>query len=372
MNKNIIYVFLIALAGAVIGSFLTFKVLPTQLGHGPAVSQTGGGEKLKEIIVNGKSVVEVSKKIGPAVVNIDTKHLVKVQDDFFSNPFGEESPFEAPPRYIPEQGIGSGVIIRKDGYILTNEHVIHDAQEIKVTLTDKRQFKGKIIGADKSSDIAIVKINADNLPAAELGDSDGMEVGEFVIAIGNPYGYEHTVTFGILSGKERGLSDQSRLYDNLLQTDAAINPGNSGGPLVDMDGKVIGINTAIIPFAQGIGFAIPINTAKNIMDQLITKGKVVRPYIGIHMQDMTPEIAKYLKYSGTTGVLVTGVVPGSPAEKAGLQRGDTILEVNHAKLSSAQELKKIVRSKKVGDQLTLLIWRDGSLTTVELKTAEMP
>jgi serine protease Do len=270
------------------------------------------------------------------------------------------------------QGEGSGVIISNDGYILTNEHVVHGASEITVTLPDKRKFKGQVKAADKLSDIAIVKIGATSLPAAQLGNSDTLPIGSFVIAVGNPYGFQHTVTMGVLSAKGRSIPASGKEFRDLLQTDAAINPGNSGGPLVDLEGRVIGINTAILPDAQGLGFAIPINTARGVMQQLMTNGKVIRPYIGIVMQAVTDQIANYVQLPQTEGVLVRQVVDGSPAAHAGLRQGDVIVAVDGAHVADPESLQSQVRGHHVGDALTLQVWSGKQMHTVTLRVQEMP
>ncbi|MBI2252649.1 MAG: trypsin-like peptidase domain-containing protein [Armatimonadetes bacterium] len=377
-RKNILTYFIFVLIGAMLGSYLTHQFLNWKSPVIKAQANIPG----KTILMFDKNnpIVEVVKKIGPAVVNIDTKHYVKIKpfsnefDEFFKNFFGESSPFEnaEPSRIVPQTGLGSGVIISGDGLVLTNEHVIHQANEINVTLSDKRKFKGKVIGADNTLDLAIVKIEAKNLPYAQLGDSDKLQVGEWVIAIGNPYGYDHTVTVGVLSGKGREISDETKNYENLLQTDAAINRGNSGGPLINVEGKVIGINTAIIPFAQGIGFAIPVNTAKLIKEELIAHHKIIRPYLGIGMQEMSEDIAKYLKMPKIEGILITSVLEGAPAEKSGLQRGDVILEIEHKKVNNPQELRKIIQEYKPNDKITLVVWKDGALKYFRVVLEEKP
>ncbi|NPV53822.1 MAG: PDZ domain-containing protein [Firmicutes bacterium] len=320
------------------------------------------------------TIADVAERVSKAVVNIDTKRVVKVTMSdfpFFDDPFFRQF-FQVPdsrPRTVPAQG--SGFIIRSDGYILTNKHVIEKAKEIKVTLGDGREFDGKVVGADPLYDFAVVKINARNLPTVTLGDSDKIRPGDWAIAIGNPLGLQHTVTAGIISGLARSLEDP-RETGSYIQTDAAINPGNSGGPLVNIRGEVVGINTAIIPSAQGIGFAIPINQPKAVIDDLINKGKVTRPWVGITMQELTKELADYFGLPDTQGVVVTDVVPGSPAEKHGLQRGDVLKEVDYKKITSAKQVQDLVRTKRIGDKVLFRVWRDGGYRYVTVVIGEMP
>jgi len=327
-----------------------------------------------------QAVTKAVKIISPAVVNIDTKVYRKSDRDstnrmerFFREFFGDEVPFRAyPTQEAPRQATGSGVILSPDGLILTNDHVVRGAHEIIVTLSNKKQYKGTLKGSDRVSDIAIVKIDAAGLPVARLGDSDRVEVGEWVLAVGNPYGYDNTVTVGVISGRKRHLTDGASDYPDLLQTDAAINPGNSGGPLVNLDGQVIGINTAIIPFAQGIGFAIPVNVVKNIQAQLQSKGKVVRPYLGVYLQDFTQALADYMRVPFKEGVLITGVMQGSPAEKGGVKKGDVVEEIDNIKVKTAEEFRKSVQQHGVGDRVKLLVWSSGKQEVLSVTVGEMP
>ena len=309
------------------------------------------------------TVPDAVDKIFPSVVYIDTKTFTEVERPVM-NIFGI-------PAYrsqiIPKQGSGSGVVIDESGLILTNDHVVHGANEIMVTFSDNKSYPAKIQGYDTISDLALLKISAENLKAANLGDSDKIRIGESVIAVGSPYHFQQTVTCGVLSGRGRDLSDQSKDLQDLLQTDAAINPGNSGGPLVDLNGDVIGINTAIVPYAQGIGFAIPINTVKNIVKQLKEHGKVVRPYIGVVMQDLNPQISEYLDYGASNGIVVAGVVPDSPAGFSGLRPKDIITEINGARAKDSEEIRGIIKKSNIGDTITLKIWRSGTEGTVKIK-----
>lgn len=318
-------------------------------------------------------IPNIVDRVSPAVVNVNTSKIMTITSPFAPfAPFFDQLP-EQFQREVPQRGLGTGFIFRKDGYILTNNHVIEGANEIKVTLLDGRELTGKVIGADPLTDIAVVKVEAENLPTLSLGDSDAARVGEFVVAIGNPYGLSHTVTLGVLSAKGRAVpsGDSGQEYENFLQTDAAINPGNSGGPLLNLDGEVIGINTAIIPFAQGVGFAIPINMAKSILDQLIEKGKVVRAWLGVYIQNITPEIAKQFGYEGTKGALVADVIENGPAAKANFQRGDIIFSVNNQEITDTKHLQNTIRSLKPGDTAEIQVWRDGEKKTIKVQLEEL-
>ena len=316
----------------------------------------------------------------PAVVNISTDQKVKVKPffspfddnplfrDFFDDFFGDVLPRE---REYKSTSLGSGFIISKDGYIVTNDHVVKNADEITVKLNDKRVFKAKIIGRDPKTDIAVIKINGDNLPTLKLGNSDKLKIGQWAIAVGNPFGLNGTLTMGVISATGRSnLGIET--YEDFIQTDASINPGNSGGPLLNIYGEVIGINTAIIATGQGIGFAIPINMAKNIIDQIINKGKIERSWLGIGIQKLTPELAESMNIKIKTGVLINRVYENSPAEKSGLKEGDVIIECNGKKLEDPSDLQKIVISVPVGSSLELKILREGKEKVFTIKTEKMP
>ncbi len=323
------------------------------------------------------SIADIAERVGPAVVNIDTVRMVKQGSPFFSQDpifrqfFGEQ--FKDYSRTIPQKGTGSGFIISQEGYILTNEHVVHKADKIKVTLSDGREFTGKLIGSDLDSDIAIVKIDSDDLPIVTLGDSDKLRVGEIVVAIGNPYGLQQTVTMGVVSAEGRSIPVEGHTYRNFIQTDAAINPGNSGGPLLNTKGEVVGINTAIIPYAQGIGFAIPINIPKKNIDELIKLGKVRRSWLGVYIQEVTPEIAEQFNLpEDAKGVLVGDVVKDSPAEKSGIKRGDIITKVNNEEVDSPGELQDKIRSIEIGEKANIEVVRDGKEISFVVRIDEMP
>jgi len=330
------------------------------------------------VVSDGLNVVaDIVEKVSPAVVNIDTLRtkvyrspLAPFFDDPFFRYFFGDTQEE---RRVPVKGVGTGFVFRSDGYIITNNHVIEGAEEIKVTFNDGKQFNGKVVGRDPLTDIAVIRIEASELPTIPLGDSDTAKVGEFVIAIGNPYGLSHTVTTGVLSAKGRPISagDSGREYENFLQTDAAINPGNSGGPLLNLQGEVIGINTAILPYAQGIGFAIPINMAKSILEQLINQGKVVRAWLGVFIQEVTQEIAEKFGLSQPRGALVADISPNSPAERAEISRGDIILKVDGQETNTISELQRVVRSHRPGDRVTVEIWREKKTMVVEVVLGEL-
>ena len=322
---------------------------------------------------------EVVEKVKPAVVNISTVSEVEIKHppippefrNFFHD-FG--FPFPEIPRHFETRSLGSGFIVKvEDGwaYILTNNHVVSKAKKIKVKLSDGSVYKAKVVGTDPKTDVALIKIKVGDkkVPVVELGDSDRIKVGQFVIAIGNPYGLNWTVTHGIISAKGRhglGLNP----IENFIQTDAAINPGNSGGPLCDIHGKVIGINTAIVRNAQGLGFAVPINIAKKVMDDLLKYGKVIRGWLGVYIEDVSPSLAK--KFGVKEGVLVTKVMPNSPAEKGGLKAGDIIVEFNGEPVKNVADLQLKVINTKPGEEVKITVIRDGKRKVLKVKIGQMP
>ncbi len=331
-------------------------------------------------------IAAIVQQVGPAVVRIDSSRTVTnpnaemFNDPFFRNFFGSQLP-QIPDKEI-QRGIGSGFIINKDGTILTNAHVVDGAETVTVTLKDGRTFEGKVMGKDDVTDVAVVKVDAQNLPTVKIGNSDTLQPGEMAIAIGNPLGLDNTVTEGIISATGRS-SGQIGVPDkrvNFIQTDAAINPGNSGGPLLNQQGEVIGINTAIIQGAQGLGFAIPIDTAQRISDQLIASGKVEHPFLGIQMVTLTPELKQEINSnpnSGLTvyedqGVLVMRVVPDSPADKAGLRAGDVIEQVNGQVIKDANTLQQIVENSQVGKNLQVNLKRNGQQMDLAVKAGAYP
>jgi len=329
-----------------------------------------------------KSLSPLVKQLSPSVVNISTTSVSKAGSQSFESPFGErgDDPFDdffkkffgdSSQREFKRKGLGSGFIFSEDGYIITNNHVVERATDIKVILHNGDSYAAKIIGTDPKSDLALLKIEPKSkLPAVIFGNSDRLEIGDWVLAIGNPFGLGHTVTAGIISAKGRSLGLGS--YDDFLQTDAAINPGNSGGPLFNFKGEVIGVNSAIIAGGQGIGFAIPINMTKNVVSQLRNGGKVVRGWIGVSVQRVTPEIAESLDLGDESGALVADVIAGGPADKAGVKRGDIIIEVNRNKIDEMPELPKIVASYAPGTKTKLKVIRNGKEKVLNIKLEELP
>jgi serine protease Do len=333
-----------------------------------------------------QSFVGVAEHVRPAVVHLGTIQRAKMRrgpslppgtddpffKDFFNQFFGSEGP--APPGAEYRQpGLGSGVIIDKRGLVLTNFHVVKGADEIIVRLSDKREYRGQILGTDSKTDLAVVRFQPDQhaLTVAALGNSDTLRVGEWAIAIGNPFGLDQTVTVGVISAT--GRSDVGiATYENFIQTDASINPGNSGGPLVNLKGEVVGINTAIVAAGQGIGFAIPINMVKRVVDQLVDKGKVVRGWIGVSLQPLSPELVQSLGLEDTQGALVGSTIAGSPAAQAGLQQGDVILKYNNIAVEDYRHVQRLVAETGVGRTVTLEVLRKKQKVQVRLTIAEVP
>ncbi len=325
----------------------------------------------------------LAEKVRPGVVNIQVVKKVKNVDfgfrHFSGNPFGGNNPFgdffgpfseENPPRSFEQRGVGSGFVMSREGYILTNNHVVEDADQIKVKLANGKEYDGKVAGRDPKTDLALVKVEgSSDLHPLQLGNSDDLTVGSWVVAIGSPFGLEQTVTAGIVSAKGRVIG--SGPYDNFIQTDASINPGNSGGPLINMKGEVIGINTAIIASGQGIGFAIPINMAKEIVPQLQEKGHVTRGWLGVSIQEVTPALAKSFDLKEKKGALVAQVFSGSPAEKAGIEKGDLIVEFDGKEVADSKDLPRMVASTPVGKSVSIKLWRNGKVLDRQVKVGEM-
>jgi serine protease Do len=326
------------------------------------------------------SFADLSERLSPTVVNISTTKIIKSQqrlpgggqpfnrfgnDDFFRRFFGDR-----PEREYKQNSLGSGFIISADGYIFTNNHVVEKADKIKVKLSDGREYDGEVKGKDANTDIALIKIKSSSpLTAVTFGDSDQIRTGDWVFAIGNPFGLDHTVTAGIISAKGRVIG--SGPYDNFLQTDASINPGNSGGPLFNLKGEVIGINTAIVAQGQGIGFAIPINMAKELLSDLKVKGYVTRGWLGVSAQDVTEEIAKNLQLKEPSkGALVSHVFEGEPADKGGIKAGDVILDIDGKQIDDTRDLVMTVAGLSVGRKVNVRIWRDGREKTLPVVIAE--
>jgi serine protease Do len=329
-----------------------------------------------------ESFNQLAENSSPAVVNIRTIKTIKgggrVFRQFKKGPFGEDDPFhdffdrffgDERPHDFKQRSLGSGFIIDKDGYIVTNNHVVENADKIEVILKDEKEFDAEIVGRDANTDLALIKIKPNrDLPVLLFGDSDALKVGQWVVAIGNPFGLEHTVTAGIVSAKGRVIG--SGPYDDFIQTDASINPGNSGGPLINMQGKVVGINTAIIAGGSGIGFAIPINLAKNIVDQLKSSGEVIRGWLGVGIQDISKQVAEYYGIKSRKGVLVTEVFPDDPADKAGIEPQDIILSINGKEVGSAREITNMIAEFGVGETVKIKVLRSGETRTFKVKIAK--
>jgi serine protease Do len=379
MKKIASYVLIFVLGFAACAYILNYY------GYGP----TGGSKNVMDALTKRpvpmtakgmNTVADAVAKVGPAVVNIHT-----LSEGRSSSPFGGDFfgipvpvPMQSPQ---PVRGAGSGVIISRDGYILTNNHVVKGAQEIKVGLADGRSFKARVIGRDDKTDLAIVKVNAKNLPAAEIGDSGSIRPGDWAIAIGNPFALGNTVTLGVISATKRTETvEEGKTLPDMIQTDAAINPGNSGGALANISGQVIGINTAIFSTDPGkgnigIGFAIPIGSAKLIAKQLIENGKIVRPYLGVVVADLQGELADWYKQNGFKsgkGAVIYQVQPGSPAAKGGLMQGDVIMSIDKDNVGSSDDVTKVIQKSRVGQVVRLTIWREGTTRLMGAKLAEMP
>jgi serine protease Do len=344
------------------------------------------------IMVPG-NFTELAEKARPGVVNIQTVKTIKgggrVFRHFFGNPFGGQSPFGRQNPFdqdnpfedffgpqtddrdnFRQKSLGSGFIIDREGYIVTNNHVVDGADEVKVKLANGKEFDAKVIGRDSKTDLAIIKISgSSDLQPLKMGNSDETKVGSWVVAIGSPFGLEQTVTAGIVSAKGRIIG--SGPYDNFIQTDASINPGNSGGPLINMNGEVIGINTAIIASGQGIGFAIPVNMASDVIPQLKNKGQVTRGWLGVSIQDVSPELAKSFSIKEKKGALVADVVKDGPAEKAGIERGDVIVEFDGKEIAESKDLPRIVAAVPVGKNIAIKLLKDGKAITKTVKIAQM-
>jgi len=322
-----------------------------------------------------KTLTEIAKKTIPRVVNISARKIMKNGGhNGQEHPFGKKFPFDIPHK---SEAMGSGVIVDKKGYIVTNNHVIKDTSSITITLSDSRSFECEVVGTDPATDIAVIRIKGnvpDDLPVIEMADSDKIQVGEVAIAIGNPFGFTQTVTMGIISATGRegvGLAD----YEYFIQTDAAINPGNSGGALVNSDGKLIGINTAIFSRSggyMGIGFAIPANMVKNVVKELMTSGKVVRGWLGVYIQDVNEDLAANFGYDGDKGVLIADIMEDSPAEKSDVKIGDIIIGVDGKKVDNVYELRRVIASSKPGSTVNLKLVRKGETKTVKFTIGEMP
>lgn len=374
-KKQLISFILVALVSAIIGGVISSFLVPYLFGLDPLKFYSGDYGK---IVYTGKTVspeyikemqesnpvVAISRKMQPSVVNIRTEAPI---DDFFHQ--GQNI-----------SGEGSGVIFTQDGYIITNNHVVQSAKNIWVTIASGEEIKGELVGKDNETDIAIIRISRKSLPVAEIGSVKDLQVGELAVAIGSPFGFQHTITTGVVSALHRNVTTETeqglmKSYTDLIQTDAAINPGNSGGALTNGAGQVIGINTLIYSLSggsQGIGFAIPIDVAKDVAEQLITKGKASHPYVGISGQTVDRDVAKQYNLPVEEGAMVGQVFENSPADKAGFKKGDVIISFNGAGIKTMEDLIAEIRKKKVGDKVKLIYKRAGSKKEVELVLEEKP
>lgn len=340
-------------------------------------------ESVDLLTKTGEALADIANSVMPAIVNISATRTEKITetplDPFFNDPFfrrffGDRFRHPEMPRERKSFSLGSGVIVSSDGYILTNTHVVKDADKIKVLLSDKREFAGKVIGNDPKTEISVIKIEAADLPTVTIGDSDKLKIGELVLAVGNPFGLNQTITMGIVSAVGRanvGIAE----YEDFIQTDAAINPGNSGGALVNAQGVLVGINTAIFSTTggyQGIGFAIPSNMVKIVMKSLIEIGKVIRGWLGVSIQAITPELAQQFNLKKDSGTLVADVIEGSPAEKAGLKRGDVIIDFDGKEVNEPFQLRNMVASTPPGETREMKIVREGETIAVRVTIGDLP
>ena len=355
----------------------------------PQFALAGGagldGPEIETLERQNKAYERIAETVTPAIVAIQSTQVIKVQqspfmmDPFFRQFFGDnfDGQFNTPrfPQAQRERSLGSGVIVSPEGYILTNNHVVEGAMEILVTTSDKRQYKARVVGTDPKTDLAVLKVDATNLPAITIADSSNVQVGDYALAIGDPFGVGETVTMGIVSATGRtnlGIED----YEDFIQTDAPINPGNSGGALVNDRGELIGINTAILSHGsggnEGVGFAIPTNLARNIMDQILNNGKVTRAYMGAYIQGVSPELAKAFGEAAPRGALVGDVEPGSPAQKSGLEKGDIVVALDGKPITDSNQLRMSISMMAPGTTATLKVWRNGSEHDIAVKLGELP
>ena len=382
------------LATALVVCFLGGLVVAKEM-RDTTVAAESGAPVMPAVQMVPDSFAELASRLAPSVVNVNVTRTTEgvswnVPEWFEHGPFEHfyrrffdderpqhrerhHRPGHAPgrrPGHFLQRGNGSGVIIDADGHILTNHHVVNQAEDVRVTLTDGREYEARVVGRDPKTDLAVLQVDVtEPLPVAALGSSDALRVGDWVMAIGNPFGLNHTVTAGIVSGKGRILG--AGPYDDFIQTDASINPGNSGGPLFNMHGEVVGINTAMVPHGRGIGFAIPIDTAKPLIPQMVATGGVTRGYLGVSVQSITPELAEALKFDGTQGALVGEVMPDSPAAQAGLQTGDVITVFNGNPVATSQDLPGIVAETPVGQDVTVTVQRQGQPLELAVTVGKM-
>ncbi len=376
-SKNIL--FFTTLIFLFISTAIWFSGFPAKAYADTQVSQ----ESIDFMTKTSRAMSEVAEAVKPVIVNISTKRSERLSEGplppFYDDPlfkrfFGDRNRLPEKQREYKTASLGSGVIVSADGHILTNYHVIKDADEIRVLLSDKREFTGKVIGADPKTELAVIKIEAKDLPSIKWGDSDKLKVGEVVLAVGNPFGLNQTVTMGIVSAVGRanvGIAD----YEDFIQTDAAINPGNSGGALVNAKAELVGINTAILSRTggfQGIGLAIPSSMAKTVIESLISMGKVIRGWLGVSVQSITPDLARQFNLKEDNGALVSDVVENSPAEEAGIQRGDVIIEFNGKKVDEPYILRNTVANTHPGDIVNITVVRDGKYKELSVTIGELP
>ncbi|QGT99321.1 HtrA protease/chaperone protein [Candidatus Syntrophocurvum alkaliphilum] len=371
-NRNMRMIVYIFIALIIISTM--FTILRESTETSPTLKDSGAAEITTPVMIGPTDIADMVEQVSPAVVNIETSVKTQSRGGIFHDPFFKEFfGGDIGPQDRTRSGIGTGFIISEDGLVITNQHVIEGADEIFVTISGhSKNLPAKIVGQDYELDLAVLKIQSDDkFTPINLGDSDNLRVGEWVVAIGNPYGLDHTVTAGVVSATGRPIEIGDRVYRNLIQTDAAINPGNSGGPLINTKGEVIGINTAVNAQAQGIGFAISINTAKEVLDELIKEGKVIRPYIGVLLQEVDNNIANYFGIE-KHGVLITNIATNSPAAESGLQRYDVIIGIEGQTVENYEKLQQIIQNKEVGDKIMIEIIRDGKVVKVPLTLAEKP
>lgn len=373
----------LAAGGAIVISAVAFTQRPKAtdfqappLDSRPVNREQSGYSPIVKKVAPAVVKVYVSSTIRPAAYNGGNPQMDELFRHFFGSPFGPGGQGRMPmqPPVQRQQGIGSGVITTKDGYILTNNHVVDGADEVRVALQDGREFKAKVVGRDPKTDVAVIKVDAKNLPTIPMADSDKVEVGDVALAVGNPFGIGQTVTTGIVSatGRAGGIGLD---YEDFIQTDAAINPGNSGGALVDSEGRLIGINTAILSRTggnQGIGFAIPSNLARDVMQSIVEHGEVTRGYLGVAIQDVTPALAEEFGLKDHTGAIISDVTPDSPAASAGLKSGDVVTEFNGKKITDSRRLKLDVGRAAPGDKVELKVLRGGDTKTLQVTVREMP
>jgi serine protease Do len=371
----------LVLAMSLVPVVLSMALVSVEKARAEAGINGGSNDRVQTTKVEGlPSFAGLVQKLKPSVVNISTTSVLRTKGFDFPSPFGEKDPFEEffkgffgemPQQEFRQQGLGSGFVVSEDGYVVTNTHVIDKAKDIQVTLADGEKYEAKVIGRDSKTDIALLKIDPrGRLQAIKFGDSDKLSIGDWVIAIGNPFGLGHTVTAGIVSATGRALGMGN--YDDFIQTDAPINPGNSGGPLFDLNGDVIGVNSAIVAGGQGIGFSIPSNMVKNVVEQLETKGKVVRGWLGVLVQPVTPEIAESMNLNEVGGALVADVTPDSPAQKAGIKRGDVVIGLDGQRVGSVSDLTSKIAMTSPGTNEKLDMIREGKEKEVTVKIGELP